>query len=316
MSYEGLFMLKVLRIADSGATSIDRIVPGSWVHCANPTESELSQLQESGVPSEFLSDVLDFSERTRVVRRADAVHFVIHLPYELDQSSKVPYTTVPVSLILLPNLLFSIEPRDTGLFEKLSSSAPSGLSDHDKTRFALGMLLLVATEYLTHLRAINLAVDEAEDRLQRSLRNQEVLQLLNYQKSLVYFSTALNSIEMMVEKLRKGDYLVWSSDDIESAEDVLIEIRQAIYQVDIAQDILTQMMDAFASIVSNNLNTVMKFLAAITIVINVPMLIASIYGMNVPLPGGMNFHTFGYLIASSILLSVLVIVLFRRKDWL
>jgi magnesium transporter len=309
-------MLRIMEITDETTHSIERIVPQCWIHAVGPTASELAQLHEAGIPSELLSHVLDPGERTRVVRRGDIVLIVIHLPYELGKPSNVPYATAPVSLILQPRLFVTIEPQEIGLFEKLSANPPTGLKAHDKTKFVLGVLLQAASDYVTYLRDINLAVDEAEDRLQRSLRNQEVLQLLNFQKSLVFFSTALNSIEMMVEKLRKGDFLEWSSDDLELAEDALIEIRQAVYQVDIAQNILTQMMDAFASIVSNNLNTVMKFLAAITIIISIPMLIASVYGMNVPLPGGLNYQTFGYLIVTSVLLSVLVVILFRRKDWL
>jgi magnesium transporter len=309
-------MLKVLRLTEGGTTEIDGFAPGSWVHCGSPAESDLERLQEGGVPPEFLSHLLDLRERTRVVRRGEAVHVVIHLPYALDEPSKIPYATAPVSLILLPELLVSSEPRDMGLFEKLIPNAPPKLGDSEKTRFVLNVLLLAASEYLSYLQAINLAVDDAEDHLQRSLRNREVLQLLNYQKSLVFFSTALNSIEVMIEKLRKGEFLSWSPAEMELAEDVLIEIRQAMYQVDIAQDILTQMMDAFASIVSNNLNTVMKFLAAVTIVISVPMLIASIYGMNVPLPGSSNPQSFGLLIVLSVVLSALVIVLLRSRDWL
>lgn len=309
-------MLRILEITDEHARSSERIVPNSWIHAVGPSDTELAQLRDTGIPSELLSHVLDDNERTRVVRRGDNVLVVVHLPYQQDNQAKIPYATAPVSLILLPQYIVTIEPRNMGLFEKLSANPPSGLDDIDKTHFVLGVILQAASDYLANLRDINLAVDEVESRLQRSLRNQEVLQLLKFQKSLVYFSTALNSIEMMVEKLRKGDFLVWASEGQEPAEDALIEIRQAVYQVEIAQNILTQMMDAFASIVSNNLNTVMKFLAAITIVISVPMLIASVYGMNVPLPGGMEPQAFGYLIVGSALLSVFVIIVFRLRDWL
>jgi magnesium transporter len=309
-------MLKILHINTEGSHRVERIVPNSWVHAISPSDTEFSQLQESGIPADLLSHVFDFDERTRVLRRGAVVLMVIHLPCQQENESKVPYATAPVSLFLLPQLLVTIEHKPNGLYEKLSGDPPIGFSHHDINRFVLGLLLHAASDYLTYLKEINLAIDETEVRLQRSLRNREVLQLLNYQKSLVYFSTALNSIDNMVEKLRKGDFLVWSSEDQELAEDALIEIRQAVYQVDIAQNLLTQMMDAFASIVSNNLNTVMKFLAAITIIISVPMLIASLYGMNVPLPGESELQTFGYLLTFSGLLSVLVIILFRRMDWL
>ena len=120
----------------------------------------------------------------------------------------------------------------------------------------------------------------------------------------------------MLEKLRKTDVLEWSSENQEILEDVLVEIQQAVYQVGISQNLLTQMMDAIASIVSNNLNTVMKFLTAITIIISIPMLIASLYGMNVPLPGSKSTSALGNLLILSLVLSLLVVVLFRRRDWL
>lgn len=309
-------MLKILQFTNEATHHVERIVPYSWIHAISPNDDELSQLKESGIPPELLIHVLDFDERSRVVKRGDIVFMVIHLPFQQEDESTIPYATAPVSVFLLPQYLVTIEPREMDLFEKLLKNAPLGLNPQEKTRFALNLILQAASDYLIYLRDINFAVDEVEDSLQRSLRNREVLQLLNYQKSLVYFSTALNSIELMVEKLIKGDFLQWSSEDQDLAEDALIEIRQAVYHVDIAQNILTQMMDAFASIVSNNLNTVMKFLAAVTIIISVPTLIASIYGMNVPLPGESAMQTFGYLLALSVLLSVLVIFLFRRMDWL
>lgn len=309
-------MLKILEITGEETRLTEYINPFSWIHASHPNDAELSQLHEIGIPAELLVHVLDFEERSRVIKREDIVYLVIHMPYRQEDESKIPYATAPVSVFLLPQYLVTIEPRDIGLFDKLLKNPPPGLTPHDKNRFVLSLVLQAASDYLINLRDINLAVDETEDHLQRSLHNREVLQLLNYQKSLVYFSTALNSIELMLEKLIKGDFLQWSSEDQDLAEDALVEIRQAIYHVDIAQNILTQMMDAFASIVSNNLNTVMKFLAAVTIIISVPTLIASIYGMNVPLPGESAVQTFIYLLALSILLSILVIIVFRRMDWL
>jgi magnesium transporter len=309
-------MFKIYQITDGGAQKVEHIVPGSWVHASHPSDAELSQLQEIGIPPELLVHVLDFNERSRVIKRDDVVYLVIHLPYKQQDEPEIPYATAPLSVFLLPEHVITIEPKTVDLIEKISANRPSGLTPHDQTRFVLDLILQAASDYLSYLREINISVDEAEDHLTRSLRNREVLLLLNYQKSLVYFSTSLNSIEMMLEKLRKGDFLQWSSEDQELAEDALIEIRQAVYHVDIAQNILTQMMDAFASIVSNNLNTVMKFLAAVTIIISVPTLIASIYGMNVPLPGESGMQTFGYLLGLSVLLSILVIIIFIRLDWL
>jgi len=309
-------MLEILEVAGEQIGTSEHIIPFSWIHASHPSDAELAQLQEIGIPPELLVHVLDFEERSRVIKRDDTVYIVIHMPFQQEDESDIPYSTAPVSIILLPQYIVTIEPREMGLYEKLSVSPPSGLNPQDKTQFVLSLIMQAASDYQVYLREINRAIEDVEDHLQHSLRNREVLQLLNYQKSLVYFSTSLNSIEMMLEKLLKGDFLQWIPDDQELAEDVLIEIRQAEYHVDIAQNILTQMMDAFASIVSNNLNTVMKFLAAVTIIISIPTLIASIYGMNVPLPGESAAQSFSILLALSVLLSVLVIVVFRKMDWL
>jgi len=309
-------MLKISAFTDGVVQPVDQIFPNSWIHVISPSEEELAQLQTCGIPPDLLLHVLDFEERSRVVKRGDIVYLVIHLPYKQEDESEIPYATAPISLVLLPEYLVTIEPMEMGLLEKLVGNPPSGLNARDRTRFVLSLVLLAASDYLKYLHDINLAVDQAEEHLQRSLRNREVLELLNYQKSLVYFSTALNSIELMLDKLVKGDYLEWPPENQEMGEDALIEIRQAVYHVDIAQSLLTQMMDAFASIVSNNLNTVMKFLAAVTIIISVPTLIASIYGMNVPLPGGSAAQSFIYLLGFSVLLSIVVIIIFRRMDWL
>jgi magnesium transporter len=309
-------MLKILEFTDNGPRKIESINHNSWVHAISPGDDDLSQLQELGIPSELLIHVLDFDERSRVAKRGDIIFIVIHFPYQQEIETEIPYATAPISIILLPDYIVTIESRDIDLYEKLIKNQPEEISLHEMTHFLLNIVLQAASDYLIYLSNINREVDSVEDKLQRSLRNQEVLELLNYQKSLVYFSTSLNSIEIMVDKLLKGDYLQFSPEDRVSAEDALIEIRQAVYHVDIAQNILTQMMDAFASIVSNNLNTVMKFLAAITIVISIPTLIASLYGMNVSLPGESNALVFIYLVGLSIILSMLVIFLFRKMDWL
>ncbi len=309
-------MIKVYPVAEGIPNKTDRLGPQRWIHVTDPTGAELAQLENIVQPKGLLGHVFDFDERPRILRRGEAIVIVLHFPLRQAQDARIPYITMPVSIYLLPENIVTIEPCEMGVSDKFSLSPPSGFGMKEKTSFVLNILSHAASEYLASLEDINRVTEEVEERLQRSLHNREVLQLLDYQKSLVYFSTALNSIEVLLEKLRKGDILEWSPENQEMYEDVLIEIRQAVYQVDIAQNILTQMMDAFASIVSNNLNTVMKFLAAITIVISIPMLIASLYGMNVPLPGETSTNTLGVLIFLSLILSLLVIVLFRRRDWL
>jgi magnesium transporter len=309
-------VIKVYQVTEGMLKVSDHIGTQSWIHVTNPTESELALLERIIQPKELLAHVLDFDERPRILRRGKVIVIVLHFPMRQAQDARIPYITMPVSIYLLPENIVTVEPCEMGVAGRFSQSPPSGFNLNDKTMFVLNILSHAASEYLARLDDIDHATEEVEERLQRSLHNQGILQLLDYQKSLVYFTTALNSIEVLLEKLRKTDFLEWSSDNQEMLEDVLVEIRQAVYQVGISQNLLTQMMDAIASIVSNNLNTVMKFLTAITIIISIPMLIAGLYGMNVPLPGSASASTLGIMIILSLVLSLLVVVIFRRRDWL
>ncbi|HXD09985.1 MAG TPA: magnesium transporter CorA family protein, partial [Anaerolineales bacterium] len=177
------------------------------------------------------------------------------------------------------------------------------------------IFLETATRYLTHLREINRITESIEDRLQKSTRNSEVLELLKFQKSLTYFATALRSNEVMMERVQRMQIFNYYDDDQELLEDVLTENQQAIQMTSINTEILSSMMDAFASIISNNLNGVMKALAAITIIINVPAVVAAFFGMNVILPG--ENHPLAFLIVFGLALSLtaIAIFIFYKRDW-
>jgi len=182
-------------------------------------------------------------------------------------------------------------------------------------RFALYIFLETATRYLTHLREINRMTEAIEDQLQQSTRNREVLELLKYQKSLTYFATALRSNEVMMERVQRTQIFNYYEDDQDLLEDVLTENQQAIQMTNINTEILSSMMDAFASIISNNLNGVMKGLAAITIIINVPAVVAAYFGMNVALPGEGHPWAFLMVLGISSALTALATFIFYKRDW-
>ena len=191
-----------------------------------------------------------------------------------------------------------------------------GFSTTKRNRFILHLFLSTATRYLNYLREIDHKVDALEDKLQRSTRNQEVLELLKYQKSLTYFTTALKSNELMMERLQRSRLFQTYPEDLELLEDVLTENQQAIEMVNITGTILSQMMDAFASIISNNLNIVMKLMASVTIVLSLPTMVYSFYGMNVGLPLETHPYAFLFILILSLVLSLIVVWSFARRDWL
>jgi magnesium transporter len=201
------------------------------------------------------------------------------------------------------------------IVQEFASGRMRGLETAKRNRFILRLLLTTATRFLSYLREINKVVDLTEDQLQRSQRNRELLELLKYQKSLVYFTTALKSNELMMERLQRWQFFRMYSEDEDLLEDDITENQQAIEMVTISTNILSSTMDAFASIISNNLNAVMKFLASATIVVNLPTIVYSFFGMNVDLPMQTWPFAFIGILSISVAISVVVVMAFIRRDW-
>jgi magnesium transporter len=309
-------MRTIYKSTERGLVTIPDITEGCWIHVTQPDEPDLAWLESLGLPADLLTHAADPDERPRTERDDGTVLIVLRFPYAQGAHTDVPFVTVPLTVLVSERLIVTITPQTTGFLQKFAAGHVRGLTTGKRTRFVLNLFLHIANEYLTHLRQINAAVDAVEDRLQQSLRNREVLELLKYQKSLVYFTTALKSNELVLERLEKGRLLQLYADDDDLFDDVMIEFRQAIEVTEISQNILSSMMDAFASIISNNLNAVMKFLASATIVISLPTLVASFYGMNVPLPGANHPFAFPIVLGVSLFIAGAVVLAFRRKDWL
>jgi magnesium transporter len=176
-------------------------------------------------------------------------------------------------------------------------------------------LLKTATKFLSHLREINKTVDQIEDDLQVSMRNQDIFDLLKYQKVLIYYTTALKSNELMMARLNRLQIIRTYEDDEELFQDVVTEFQQAIEMTNIAHNILLQMTSAYASIINNNMNKIIKTLTLITIVLYVPTLIASLFGMNVPIPGQNSGSAFTIILSVSLALSGIILVIFMRRRW-
>jgi len=309
-------MITVFKSAEHGLETVEHVTEGCWIHVVAPDAEEIARLESLGLPPDFLTHAPDLDERPRTERDNAGLLIILHFPFAQGASADIPFITIPLSIILTEKFIVTITPLGTGVMQKFASGRVRGLSTAKKTRFVLHLLWHIADQYLIQLREINAAVEALEDKLQRSLRNREVLEILKYQKCLVYFTTALKSNELVLDRLQKGRLLQHLPEDDELLEDVLIEVRQAIEMTSISENILSQMMDAFASIISNNLNVVMKFLASVTIIVSLPALIASFYGMNVQLPGQSHPLAFTWTLLVSLLVTMAVVIVFWKKDWL
>lgn len=310
-------MITILKTTDQGLREIAELADGSWVNVVDPGPDEIDRLAERlRVPADFLTYPLDVDEQARVEREDGALLIIVRVPEYRGEGVDIPYTTMPLGIVLTDRMIVTISRHRCALVDELAGGRLRGLSTAKRNRFVLQLFLLTAKRYLQYLKEINKMVDQLEDRLQMSLRNREVLELLKYEKSLTYFTTGLKGNEMMMARLERGHLFRMYPDDEELLDDVRTEIGQAIEMTSISSGILSQMMDAFASIISNNLNVVMKFLTSVTIMVALPTMVASFYGMNLGLPLADRPDAFWIIAGIAAVIVLMIVVIFARKDWL
>jgi magnesium transporter len=314
ISREEAVMLTIYKTTEQGLEQLDSMANGTWVKAVDPTPEEIQQLVDWGIDSDYINYSLDLDEMPRMERDEEYTFILIRIPHR-QPDSDIPYITIPLGIMIKGNTIVTICRYDKEMFKVLANGKYRLLKTGKRYRFALYIFLETATRYLTHLREINRMTEAIEDQLQKSTRNREVLELLKYQKSLTYFATALRSNEVMMERVQRTQIFNYYEDDQDLLEDVLTENQQAIQMTNINTEILSSMMDAFASIISNNLNGVMKALAAITIIINVPAVVAAFYGMNVALPGETHPLAFLTVIGISLSLTAIATFIFYKRDW-
>jgi magnesium transporter len=313
---EGI-MIRILRWAD------DRFIPANKVekHClinvVSPEKSELDELSgEMFIPSDFLTDPLDIDERARTEIENGVLLIVLRIPKYDESNLETPFTTIPTGIILTKeDTIVTISTSDTTEILELCNGKVKGIVAGKRSSVILQIFLKTALLYLRHLKEINRRTRETERELQKSLKNEALVKLLNLEKSLVFFTTSLRSNDLMMERLLKMELLKLTHEDKDMLEDVLIDNRQAIEMASIYSNILSGMMDAFASVISNNLNVVMKILTSITIILMIPTLIASVYGMNIDLPFQRSSNAFFIVIGVSFALSLVSALIFIRNRW-
>ncbi len=310
-------MIAIYKSRENVLEPITEIVNGCWINVVDPTSDEIERLTHLGLPQDFITYPLDMDERSRSEREDDGKMLIlIRIPHYQGPKVDVPYNTLPLGIILTDQYIITVCRKQTDVIFDFINGKIRGFSTAKRIRFILQILLNNATKYLSYLRAINRTTEELEDKLQLSMQNREVLELLKYQKSLVYFTTALKSNELLVERLQRSQLFRLYPDDEDLLEDVLTENQQALEMVNISNNILSGLMDAFASVISNNLNVVMKFLASITIIMSVPTIITGFFGMNVMLPLAADNPWAPWIVVGLIVgASVLITIIFMKRDW-
>jgi len=311
-------MINFYKTSEGELVKLDSPVTGSWINVVDPTPEEINFLtEEIEIFPDLINYSLDLDEMSRIERDEDEGYtfILLRIPHYQGENVDVPYATIPLGIIIVDGVIVTVCRHETDILKPLLNGKYRGLKTGKRFRFVLYVFLEAASRYLSHLRNINKATESLEDQLQKSTRNREVLELVKYQKSLTYFATALRSNEVMMERVQRMKLFNQYEEDADLLEDVITENQQAIQMTGIATEILSGMMDAFASIISNNLNGVMKGLAALTIILNLPTIVASFYGMNVKLPGEEHPLAFLTVLGLAVGLTAIATFIFYKRDW-
>lgn len=310
-------MLNIYLSTPEGAVhEVDQFLRGSWIQLTHPTQEEINQVvQLLDIPKHFITDPLDEEERSRVEKEGNNLLIIVDIPIELNMEDREPFVTLPLGMIITESYFITVCLKPTPLLEAFKNNQIKHFYTYMKTRFVLQLLSSIAAYYLQCLKQIHSQRDQIEEELHHSLGNKQLFTLLQLDKSLVYFTTSLKSNNIVTESLLNNKYLKMYSDDEELLNNVIIENKQAIEMAEIYSHILMGTTNAFASIISNNLNRVMKVLTSMTIVLTIPVLIASLYGMNIPLPLQKHPYMFPIILFISFILTSLITIILKQKKY-
>jgi len=297
-----------------GLTEVEDFRPGTWVKVVNPTEKEIASLvSRFHMPIDFVTDPLDVDERARFEVEEENTLILIRTARREPEEAAIPYITLPIGIILTPDLIITVTLTEVDVMEEFLSGWVRNHDTRQRTRFLLQLCYRTVLRFLRYLKEINRMTGQIERNLHRSTTNDQLLGLFNLQKSLVYFTTSLRSNSLMVEKFSYQSVLDMSEDELDLYDEMVIENKQALEMANIYTSIITGMTGTFASIINNNVNVVMKLLTSVTILIALPTMIASIYGMNVALP--LQELSFAFPIIMGTALSLSAIGLFILIRW-
>ncbi|MCB5258348.1 MAG: magnesium transporter CorA family protein [Candidatus Cloacimonetes bacterium] len=286
-----------------------------WIHMDNPNDEEIKQLIERfNLEEDYITDLQDADENSRMEYDEGAVLIILRVPlYYRHKSSTIPFATAPLGIIAVQDKLITVSFFKTEVLTQYLEGKHKPFNITQQS-FLLQIAFRTSTYYLKFLKEIIRRSNNIEIELYQSMRNKEIIRLLRLEKSLVYFSTSLQSNEIILERMQRSRWLNQDPDAEDMVEDVIIENRQAIEMTNVHSSILSNIMDAFASIISNNLNMRMKFLTSVSIILMLPTLVASIWGMNVALPLQHNKYAFLILMGISAVAAILVVLYFIHKN--
>lgn len=295
------------------------IEPGCWIALTDPSETEISDIEEDmQIDRDYIRAALDEEEPSRIETDDGVTLIVVDYPIaeqDDDPNKTLLYSTTPMSFIITDKNVITVSAKENVVLDEIAKGVVKGVRPELRTRFVFTVLLRIAARYLQYLKQIDKLSGYVETKMYRSMKNKELIQLQGLEKSLVYFSTSLKANETVLEKLMRGRYLKLYEEDQDLLDDVMIEVKQAIEMTSIYSNILNGTMDTFASIISNNLNIIMKRMTTITIILTMPTIVFSFYGMNLnENAAGLPIANVWFPIALSAVLMILVGFIVNRIE--
>ena len=298
----------------------EEIKKGCWINLDKPTEKEIAEVCEKiNIEQDFIRYALDYEEKPRIdiEDKDDTKLFIIDVPKMKKVDGAYTYYTIPIGMIVVRDDIFiTVNIESNQIIEKFKKGNVRNFLTYKKSRFILQVLYENAVHYLTYLKKLSKEKQTIEEALKKSMKNQDLMNLLNIQNSLVYFETSLKANEVVMEKTLRGKIIKLYEEDEDILEDAIIENKQAMEMTQIYSNIIECSMETYGSMISNNLNVVMKFLTSITIFLAVPTMISGYWGMNVPVPFTQSSVSFWIIVGFSIILTVIIGIWLKKKDML
>ena len=311
-------MIQFFKNINHQTIEVEHAENGTWVNVLPPLkQQEFSNLSNDlDIPLDFLTDSLDIDERPRFEEEDNVKLIVIKTPTENNSfnESDAYYITIPICIILTHNQIVTVNSFENGAIKKFLNTFQNRHPDK-KNMMVLKVIEKITQTYLEYLKEINQRRNLIEQKLYASNRNEELLELMKIQKSMVYFVTALRSNELLLLKMARTNFLGLTDEEKEFLDDLAVDMSQALEMANIYTNILSSTLDAFASIINNNMNNVLKRLTSITIILSLPALVSGIYGMNVPIPGSDSHYAFYIPIVLSLGISIVISYYFMKKKW-
>ena len=301
-------------------TEVNEYKRGNWIDMINPTESEIFEVcRNLNIEQEFIKYSLDYEEKARIDLEEDdgTILFIIDVPIIEKENDVEIYTTMPVGVIFVRDeYVITVSLKENDIIKKMERIVGKKVITYKKSQFLFQLFYENSSAFLNLLKEINKKTEHIERTLKKDLKNEDLLKMLNLEKALVYITTSLKSDEVVMEKTLRGKIIKLYEEDEDLLEDAIVENKQAIEMSKIYSDILNETMDMYASIISNNINDIMKFLTSITIILAIPTLVARLWGLNVPVPFQNYQYGFPVLLAVSFVVTLTVMIWLKKRNML